>query len=396
MNRMRAFCEMCMNTLNALVFVLSVAALTACSQGADQRKHNQTEPVESVATNFAPEELAKDVRPQDDFWSYVNARWIAQTDIPADRSAYGSFHVVADRTEGQIRQLLDTLKADPADPIGALYASFLDVAAVNAAELAPVAPLLAKIDAVERHRQIPGIMGELAALGVNGLVLHYSDNDAYDATRLLLYLWQGGLGLPNRDYYLGDNPKFVETRAAYLTYIERMLTLADVPQPQESAERIFELEEQIATLHWDAVANRDREKIYGNQYRFAEAEAAVGTFDLSAWFQGLGVRPQDKLVLAQTSYFAALGELVENQPVATWRAYMKFGVLSAMAPYLSDAIADEHFHFYGRALRGQQAQAARWKRGVRLVNQLVGELLGQAYVAEHFPEQLQKRNPCPG
>ena len=376
-----------MRRFTRLLIILLGWLLTACDDagsGSVPATGSAAQPV----LNFDAAELSTSIRPQDDFWGYVNANWIERTPIPADRSGYGSFHIVADRTENQIRDLVEELTASQADQqaVGALYASFLDAQRIDAAGLAPLLSLFDRVDAMQDTKDVARLMGEFAAFGVTGLIRFYHDNDAYDARRLIMYLWQGGLGLPNRDYYVADNPKLEETRHAYAAHIGRMFELAQWADGAAAAAAIVALETEIAHSHWDAVANRDRQKIYANQFGFDDAAEVLGEFDLAAWWHALGAPNQAKLVLAQTSFFAGLGDLITRTPMSVWRSYARFHLLSAMAPLLSEPLAAENFAFFGATLRGQKAQAERWKRGVRLVNQHLGEPLGKAYVARHFPE----------
>ncbi|MEM9623235.1 MAG: M13 family metallopeptidase [Pseudomonadota bacterium] len=380
-----------------LLFKLLCATLTAALLGGCAAPSGtpdvETPPAVSTNLPFEVTELSAEIRPQDDFWGYVNAEWIAQTEIPADRSSYGTFHILIDRTESQIRAILDDLgSADSAQDaaseaeqtIGNLYQSFMDEQTINSRGLQPLQTLLAPIDDIQTTAQLTEHMGKLAAMGVTTPIAFYADNDATDATRLILYLWQWGLGLPNRDYYLEDQQKLADARQQYLEHIAKMYDLAGWSNGEAAAAGILQLETTLATLQWTQVQNRDREQIYSNQYDPAATAQLLGGLPLNRWFEGFGISQPDKIVIAQTSYFEGLDKVLRETPMATWRAYLKFHLLANFAPYLSDAFAMEGFRFNNQQLRGQEEQAPRWKRGVRLINRSVGELLGQIYVQRHF------------
>ncbi len=392
-----------MASLFRCVVVLTIAiGLGACVRSTPVDTTSVAGPAAGPASSTPPpgtfdaRELSTTVRPQDNFWKYVNARWIDATEIPADRSSYGSFHHVLDRTDERIRTLLDrSLEAGDdashaARTIGHLYGSFLDEATVEELGLEPLAGYIQRIDALSGVQAVPALMGELAQFGVTGPVSFYTDNDAFDGTRLLLYLWQGGLGMPNRDYYLSDNDKLVNARQAYREYIAAMFELAGWDNGASGADAVLALETAMAERHWTPVRNRDRQTIYSNQLSLAEAEALTGEFALTAWLSSLGAGAPGKVVVAQTSYFEALGALLVDTDLAVWQAYMKFHLLHAMAPYLPQAFVERRFDFTGRTLRGQEEPLPRWRRGVRLVNGSAGQLLGQLYVAEYFPESAKQ------
>lgn len=372
-----------------LLFVL--LAMGACSDTAQPTSAEQAQ--QSNATPpFDPGEFTASVRPQDDFWTYINGQWLAETEIPADRSAYGTFHQISDRTEEQVHDILKARadRAEADDALADLYQSFMNEEAIDGRGLASLVPLFQRIDALQNQADLPGLFGELIAAGVNTPVRFYNDNDAFDNARLILYLWQSGLGLPDRSYYLNDNEKLVASRAAYKTHIENMFALAGWPRGAEFAGEILKLETTLAQAHWTRLQNRDRQKIYSQQASLREAQIATPAFDIMALLEGMGAPRIDKLVLAQTSYFATLGEIVDGTPLATWQAYLKFRVLKSFSGYLSEPFVAEDFDFQGRTLQGRESLAPRWRRAVRFVTASAGELLGRAYVGEHFSEAAKK------
>jgi len=335
------------------------------------------------------------VRPQDDFYRYVNGRWLADTEIPADFSAYGAMHEVFERTEAQVRGIIeqavaaDAPQGSDAQKIGDLYAGYLDAATVERLGVSPLAAEFAVIQGVDSYDALVRYFGAALAKGVPGPVGFYVDAHADDPTRNLAYLWQSGLGLPDRDYYLSEDAKFLAIRAAYVAHIDRVLDLAGLPAERAGA-RILALERALAEAHWSRVENRDRERIYGNRVGREERAGFSPGFDWTAFLEAAEVGDPAVVVLAQTSYLQALGKLIRGRSLADWRDYAAFKLLTSFAPFLGSEMDQANFEFFGRTLRGQESQAERWKRATRFVNGSVGQLVGKRYVAQHFPPQYKE------
>ncbi|WP_156924543.1 M13 family metallopeptidase [Derxia gummosa] len=363
------------------------------------------------------------VRPADDLFRHINGKWLDTTPIPADKSAWGSFHELADRSLDQLHAILDGIDPATADAdsrrVADLYASFLDEARIDRLGAAPLAPLLARIDALRDPRDLPALIGELGLAGVNGPYAFSVDQDARDSTRYLLALQQTGLGLPDRDYYLSDAPQFAAIRADYEAHIARMFTLAGqggdagksgaassggeadaaraagkpgaaapTPQATDAARRILALETKLARAQWSRVERRDPVKGY-NRMTVAQLAAAAPGHDWAGFLAASGVPAGiNEVNAAQPSYLAAFAALAGEVPLADWRDYLRWKTLDSLAPYLARPLADASFDFHGRRVSGTPEQAARWKRGVRVVDANLGEALGKLYVARHFrPEQ---------
>ena len=345
---------------------------------------------------FDPADLDTNIRPQDDFWHYVNGKWLARTEIPADWSGYGTFQMLAERTEKQLHALIstDAKSAAPAgtgaQKIGDLYTSFMDERRLETLGLKPLAADLAAIANLRTHEDVIAWMGSALAAGIQVPIEFYVDADASNPDRNLAYIWQGGLGLPDRDYYLADTAELADTRKAYAAHIGRMFGLAGW-QDANAPDTIMAIETRIARKHWTAVQNRDDEKIYANQVDFAQAARQSPGFDWPRFFKAAQLDPPNRFVIAQTDYFAALGRIIRETPVRDWQTWLRFKVLKSHAPYLTAAIVAEDFDFEGRILHGQQQNKARWKLGVRLVSSELGELLGKSYTDRYFPPESRQR-----
>jgi len=350
-----------------------------------------------LSLGFDPAELDQTVRPQDDFWRYVNGRWLATAAIPADRSGYGSFQRVDEMTEARLRALVEEAAQQPGAPgsdpqkIGELYASFMDEARAEALGVQPLAPELAAIAALRTPADVIAYFGTAMAAGVQTPVQWFVDADATDPTRNLAYFWQDGLGLPDRDYYLDDRPELREARAAYQAHVEQMYGLAGWKDGAKAAQTIVALERHIAERHWSSVQNRDDAKIYRNQLDLETASRKFPEFAWAPFLAAASLKPSGMFVVAQTEYFAALGPLVRSVPVADWQTWLRFKTLKHYAPFLNAAIVQEDFAFAGGVLKGIKQNTPRWKRGVKLASESLGDLVGKAYVERHFPPSSKAR-----
>ena len=341
-------------------------------------------------------ELSTDVRPQDDLFGFVNGDWLAGAQIPEDRAVYGSFHVLADAAEQNLRAIVEEAAASDAPgggtlrKVGELYGSFMDEEAVDALGVTPIAGLLAEVEALTDRDDLVAALGRLHRRGIGGAFSLWVDTDARDSERYLPYLSQGGLSLPDESYYRDDS--FAEIRVAHRTHVARMLALAGLDDPQGRAERVIALETRLAAGHWDRVTSRDAVKAY-TLLDAAELAALVPGFDWGAWGGelGAGVDQLAQVVVRQPSYLEAFAAALTEVPVQQWREWLSWRLVHAAAPYLSAPFVAENFDFYGRTLTGAPQQRARWKRGVALVEGALGEAVGQLYVARHFPPEAKTR-----
>ncbi len=337
------------------------------------------------------------IRPQDDLYRHVNGKWLAETQIPADKGYYDMFEYLADRTEQQLHGIVDALRgaAATSDPDGRkiadLYASFMDEATVERRGLAPLAAEFGRIEAVHSASQVPALIARLQRIGVPVPFTPQVHQDAKDSSKYVFDLGQDGLGMPDRDYYLSDAAELAKIRAAYAAHVERMLTLAHEPRPHAEARQIVALERALAESQWTKVELRDPVKAY-NKYEFDRLAQLAPHFDWNAYLAAAGVTGKtDYVIVGQPSYITAFAKLLATTPLPTWRAYFRWHLLNSYAPYLGKTYEDEHFAFYGTALQGIQRNRERWKRGLALVDASIGEGLGRLYVAEYFPASSKTR-----
>jgi len=336
------------------------------------------------------------VRPQDDLYRAVNGGWLERTVIPADKAGYGAFTELDDRAELQLRKIIEESAQQPdkapgsdAQKVGDYYAAFMDEARVDALGLEPLKPTLAKIDALQQRRQLPQLLGELEKLGL-GYFAGWIEPDAKDSTRYVVYVSQGGTGLPDRDYYLSPEAKFAEIRPKYVAHIARMLDLAGIGDAEASAQAIMALETRLAQAQWTKVESRDADKTY-NPYRQAGLRKLTRQFDFRAYLAAQDLSATPRVIIGQPSFFRSWDRIVAQTPLPLLRSYLKWQLLSRYAPYLSQDFVNANFAFYGGTLRGIEQLKPRWKRGVDATEGALGEVLGRIYVSRHFPPEAKAR-----
>ena len=339
------------------------------------------------------------VRPQDDFFRHFNGKWLASTEIPADKSSWGAFLELRDDTLPQLRAIIEAAAQDPnavpgsdAQRIGDFYASFMDEKKLDRLGPKPLAKELARIAALQDKKQIPALIAHLNQLGVNTAYRLAIHQDAHDSTRYIVDLKQSGLGMPDRDYYLKrDDAKLGEARANYQTHIGNMLELAGGRHAAADARQVLALETGLAEVQWTKVENRDPVKTYNKVELSGLGQLAPG-YPWKAYLDAAGVSGKaDYVIVSQPSYLTGFNRVLTKMPLPAWKAYFKFHLLSSYAPYLSRPFVDEDFSFNSTALRGVPQNLPRWKRGVATLERAIGESIGKLYVARHFPAERKAR-----
>lgn len=343
--------------------------------------------------------MERAVDPGDDFYRYVNGRWLDRTAIPPDRSNYGTFTIIHERTQAQLREIVECLPCigDSADPdiaearkIAALYDSYMDLGTIEKRGVAPIKPLLERILGVQDRAALPALMAELQHIGIDLPVGLSVFRDARAPSQYALYASQSGLGMPERTYYLSDKARFTELRAAYRDHVASMLALAGLDRAQARADAVVALESALAEAHWTRVQSRDRQATYNPAPLETLAELAPG-FDWLAYFSALGSVMPEQVIVRQPHALTETARLLAEQPLFQLRSWMAYHALAVYAPYLSSPLVAEHFDFHQSTLSGVEQPKARWKRALSLVERGMGEALGKRYVAEHFPARHRAR-----
>ncbi|NHZ97166.1 M13 family metallopeptidase [Massilia sp. CCM 8734] len=359
------------------------------------------EPVKPVGplSGIDMQYIDSSVRPQDDFFNYLNGVWLKKTDIPADKSSWGTFAQLRDDTLPQLRTLIEAAQAEKnkkagseAQKIGDLYTSYMNEAKLEKLGYKPLAGELQRIRALREKKAIPALIAHLSQIGVATPYGIYVGQDSRESTRYATYISQSGLGLPDRDYYLKkDDAKLSEVRAKYERHIEKTLGMAGHKDAAAAAKGILALETALAEVQWSKVDLRDPVKRY-NKVELAKLGELTPAYD---WKNALGAAniagKVDYVIVGQPSYLSGFNQVLEKTDLATWKSYFEWHLLSSYAEYLSKEFVDADFAFFETVLKGVPENEPRWKTGVATVNTVLGEAVGKQYVGKHFPVERKAR-----
>jgi putative endopeptidase len=349
--------------------------------------------------------MDRSVTPGDDFFRYANGTWLAATAIPADRSSWGPGEALTELTAQRTAELIRAAAAgaspgSEARKIGDYYDSFMDEGAIERLGPKPLEPGLRRIDTIRDRAELARALGETLRADVDVLNATRLDTenlfglwvaqDLDDPTHYSPFLLQGGLGMPDRDYYLNASAKMAELRKGYQAHIAAVLKLAGIPDAQPQAARIFELEHRIAEVHWSRA--QSEEVLKGNNHWAREdfAREAPG-LDWAAFFEAAGLAGEKGFVVWQPGAVRGISALTASAPLGTWREYLRFHLIESNSEYLPKAFVDEHFAFHGRLLSGTPQLRPRWKRAVSETNLALGEAVGRLYVERYFPPAEKAR-----
>ena len=376
-------------TLKAALFssLLGLLLLSGCDTKTAEQERNPS--------GLALQGMDSNVRPQDDFFAYANGRWMRETQIPKDKSSWGSFSILHEKSLDQLQIIIQQAANDNVDDpaqqrIGNYYKAFLDTEAIAELDLAPLATELVLIEIMQTHADVATYFGRSNVFGIDSPLNFWVDQDAKDSTRYIAYFTQSGLGLPDRDYYFDTSERGQEILEKYRVYIDQLMTLAKAKVSEQTVDNIIAIETALAAKHWSKVDNRDSDLTY-NKLSDTALQALLPDYQLKLFLEGLGLGEQSEVIVRQPTYAQALNQIFTDTDVKQWQDYLRFKVLSTYAAYLPEAYEQLSFDFYQRTLSGQPEQQPRWKRAVNSINSNIGELLGQLYVAKHFPPEAKAR-----
>jgi len=337
------------------------------------------------------------VRPQDDFFRYVNGTWLETTEIPADRTNTGVMMDLRDKAREDVRTIIEEVASETdlepgtdEQKVADLYNSFMDTERIDELGMAPLENLLAEIDSIADKDQLSAFFATLAVNGGGGPFTPYITVDAKDSTRYAAHLWQSGLGLPDRDYYFRDDERSVELRDQYINHIEKMFALAGFDDPAGSAATLMALETELAAFHWTNVENRDSEARY-NLYAVDDLGTLGQGLNWQRFLAAADLAGQKDIIINQPSFVEGFNTIFQKTSLDDWKTFLRWNLLNTYANYMDSAIDEQNFDFYGRILEGQEEQRPRWKRGVDVVNGSLGEVVGKVYVARYFPPEAKAR-----
>ncbi len=358
--------------------------------------------VDATATNNQPElgtwgidlqYMKPEIAPGDDFAQHINGKWLDTFEIPADRSSYGIFLALRERSTEQVNAIINDLGESEAaagsleQKVGDYYAAWMGIDALNEKGAGPLSSHLNTIDTIENHQGLVLALADIHATAPFGIGII---PDPADTTKYTLFTSQSGLGMPDREYYLSEEDNFVEFRAAYRNYVIKVQELAGIENAADKADAIIALETQLAELHWTPAESRDIQKVYNPMSPEQLAELAP-EYDWAAALEYLGLSDVPSIVVAQPDVIQASAKIFVETPVATWKDYLNFHFISDNASNLSEEFDNAEFEFFDKTLNGIEEKRERWKRGADFVNDNLGEAVGQIYIDRHFPPEAKQQ-----
>ena len=341
--------------------------------------------------------MDKSVKPQGDLYRYMDGQWLKTFEIPADKSNYGTFAKLEDDAEKNLRTIIEEAAnarsrepGSDAQKVGDMYTSFMDSARAEQLGLTPIASDLADVQNAKSKEDLVRLSATFLRNGTGGTFFLFVDQDPKHSTSYIPQLYQSGLTMPDRDYYLRPDPRFVDFRSKFLAHVEKMFTMAGIPDPAKKAKTVMDIETALAKAHWSNVENRDRMKTY-NKFAVKTLADMTPAFNWNLLASESGWKNPDSVIVFQPSYLRTFGELFGKYPLDDWKAYYTWRVLSSWAPLLSANFVTEEFNFSGKTIQGIQEDRPRWKRAVSAVEMGMGEIVGRLYVQKYFKPEAKER-----
>jgi len=381
-------------TTIALSVALAMGA-ASCSQHTPTEKQSITQQL-TKTSGIDLNNFDKSVRLEDDLYMGVNGNWLKNKVIPADKSNYGAFTKLRDDSQAALKTIIEdaakesSVKGSNAQKIGDFYNSYMDVKSINAKGIKPLTSQLTSIEQAQDHGDIIRLMASLQQVGVSAPFGYYVYADAKNSDYNALYLYQSGLTLPDRDYYIKDTEKFATIRSKYKTYIKALLTKAGYDNSDAAVKNIIDVETAIANAQWSRVESRNATKRY-NKMSSVELNKLMGSFDWSLFATNANLYQVKELIVSQPSYMAAFGKAFKNTSLQAWKDYLSFHLVDGHAELLSQEFVDLNFDFHSKTLSGIEEAQPRWKEAVSTTESVLGEMVGELYVKKHFKPEAKAR-----
>ena len=372
-----------MKTINISLLAVTVL-LASCSNK------------EELVSGITKKNMDTSVKPGDNFDRFVNGTWAKNNKIPADKASYGAFDMLYDKSQKDVKAIIEEAskgsftEGSDEQKIGDFYSSYTNRKNRDAKGVTPIQSELKAIDAIANYTDLATYFGKANRTGVSIPFSVAVTEDFKDPKKYTLMTWQGGLGLPEREYYLQNDAKMSDIRKKYVAHIEKMWQLVGLPNGAESAAKVMALETTLATNHMKKEDTRNTAALY-NKYALTDLKSLMPDFDWSAMLKNAGVDKEKDIVVAQVEYTKSLNNIIKNTPIDTWKTYLKWSLINNTAGYLNTALDKQNFEFYGKTLKGTEQQEEDWKRAVSAVNGSLGEIVGKVYVKKHFTPEAKKR-----
>lgn len=369
------------------MFAGTALLLSACSNSAVKQELQSGIILKNMDTTIVP---------GNNFTAYVNGSWMKSTQVPSDKSRYGVMDIINDQAQEDVKALIENAaknagkEGSDEQKIGDYYASYMDMKTRDAVGLTPLVAEFKKIDALTSNKDLAAYFAYANKTG-NKIPFNLGVmEDFKDPKKYMLYTWQGGLGLPDRDFYFLTDAKSKEIREKYVQHIENMLKLAGIPDAKNKATQIMALETLLASKQMKKEETRNMAGLY-NKYAVKNLNTLLPDFDWNVLLKEAGIKNEDSLVVTQVAYTKDLNAILKNTPIDSWKDYLKWSVITGAASSLNTALDNENFEFYGKVLKGIKEQKPQWRRAVDVVNGNLGEIVGKLYVEKHFSAEAKER-----
>ena len=378
----------------ATIGALALLMLTACGQ--EPASNGAGDAQATLSSGIATEHMNTDIRPGDDFFMHVNGKWIEATEIPADSSSYGGFRILRDKAQEDVKAIIeasangDFAKGTDEQKVGDLYKSFMNMEKRNELGVAPLEPLLNEIDSIQSYEDLAVFMAWANKRGIGMPLTLGQYEDLKDPEHYAMYILQGGLGLPDREYYFNDDEKSAGIRAKYVAHIEKMFDLAGMTDGAAAATTVMALETRIAGQHMKKEEVRNFAENY-NKVALADLGGVMPNFNWDGYLDEAGIADIGNVVIFMTGYLGELDPIIQDTAIETWKTYLTWKGLNTAATRLNEDLDKQNFEFYSKTLSGVQEQRPMWRRGVNTVNSSLGEVVGKVYVDKHFPPEAKER-----
>ncbi|HRX66907.1 MAG TPA: M13 family metallopeptidase [Tenuifilaceae bacterium] len=339
------------------------------------------------------------VNPGDDFYSYANGNWVKQTAIPEDKSRYGSFDILQEENNNLIKSILEKAASTTDAPqgsnwqkVGDFFAAGMDTASIELQGLDPIRNELTRIESIANTNDLLIELARFHAMRVSPFFNIYAGQDRKKSDQIVVNLYQGGLGLPDRDYYLSDDSRSQEIRTEYLNHVKTVFNLMGQYEEEalNLAKNVIDIETRLANVSYTRVERRDPNRTY-NKVSLQEMQLLCPSIDWNGYFTNIGIEVPSEFVIDNPGFYKEVGAMLTDTPLEQWKTYLTWNLINRFSPYLSSAFADQQFNFYGTKLSGNEKNKPRWERVAGSANMALGEAVGQIYVEENFPPEAKEK-----
>ena len=377
-------------------FVIKILSLFVALVSISCKSDSKEEKEIVLTSGVLGEYMDTSVKPGDNFTAFVNGTWMKNTEIPSDKSSYGIGYILHEESEDSVKEIIEGSadgefeKGTDEQKVQDLYKSYIDLETRNQLGVSPLQPEFDKVDSINNYDDLATYFAYANKYGISVPLTLFVYQDLKNPTIYTVYTYQGGLGLPDREYYLKDDDRSKEIRVKYVEHIKKMFDLAGLQAAEKAAVKIMSIETAIAEKHLEKEKTRDLVSLY-NMFPTDTLSNIMPNFNWTGYLEEAGIKDEKNLGVLMLEYTKALDKIITSTSIEDWKIYLKWSALNTYASRLSKAITDQNFDFYSKELRGTPEQRPLWRRGVSTVNGTLGEVVGKIYVKKHFPPEAKER-----